>query len=192
MAARAAPSSGRSATALLIVDMINPLDFPGARALRQQALPAARAIARLKARLKSRNAPVIYVNDNFTQWLRDFHELVAICSQPDAPGAELIMPIAPEHDDYLVLKPKHSAFLASPLDVLLRQLDVRHVVVTGIAGDGCVMTTAADAHMREFEVSVPSDCCASISRERNQRALQVLRESMGIDTRTSRAVRVGR
>jgi nicotinamidase-related amidase len=189
MAAKAARSSPRT-TALLIVDMINPLDFPGARALQRQALPVAAAIARLKARLKPRGVPVIYVNDNFTQWLRDFHELVAICSRPDAPGAALITPIAPEHDDYLVLKPKHSAFLASPLDVLLHQLDVRHVIVTGIAGDGCVMTTAADAHMREFEVSVPSDCCASISRARNQRALQVLRESMGIDTRASRALRI--
>jgi nicotinamidase-related amidase len=192
MPTKAASSPSRSDTALLIVDMINPLDFPGAGALRRQALPVVEAIARLKARFKSRGAPVIYVNDNFTQWLRDFHELVAICSEPDAPGAALVLPLAPEHDDYLVLKPKHSAFLASPLDVLLRQLDVRHVVVTGIAGDGCVMTTAADAHMREYAVTVPSDCCASITRARNQRALQVLRESMGVDTRASRAIRLAR
>lgn len=187
MAPRAAqPSRGKSA--LLVVDMINPLDYPGARRLREQALPAARAIARLKARLKARGVPVVYVNDNFTQWLRDFHELVAICSQPDAPGAPLATAVAPEHDDYLVLKPKHSGFHASPLDVLLRQLEVERVIVSGIAGDGCVLATAMDAHMLEYEVSVPSDCCASITRERNQRALQVLRDSMDIDTRASRAV----
>ena len=192
MPTKAASSPPRSDTALLIVDMINPFDFPGARQLLRQALPVARAIARLKARLKPRGVPVVYVNDNFAQWLRDFHELVAICTQPDAPGASLVMPIAPEHDDYLVLKPKHSAFLASPLDVLLHQLEVRRLVITGIAGDGCVMTTAADAHMREYDISVPSDCCASITTARNKRALQVLRESMGIDTRASRAVRVAR
>ena len=188
MPRKAAPSPGAE-TALLIIDMINPLDYPGARALRKYAIPAARAIARLKASLKPRGTPVIYVNDNFTQWLRDFHELVAICSQPEAPGAALVLPIAPEHDDYLVLKPKHSGFLASPLDVLLHQLGVRRLVVTGIAGDGCVMTTAADAHMREYAVHVPADCCASITPARNQRALQVLRESMGIDTRASRVLR---
>lgn len=174
--------------ALLVVDMINPLDYPGARRLLGQALPVARAIARLKGRLKPRGVPVVYVNDNFTQWLRDFHELVAICSQPDAPGAPLATALAPEHDDYLVLKPRHSGFHASPLDILLRQLQVEHVIVTGIAGDGCVLTTAADAHMLEYAVSVPSDCCASISRERNQRALRVLRESMHIDTRASRSL----
>jgi hypothetical protein len=46
--------------------------------------------------------------------------------------------------------------------------------------------------MREFKVSVPSDCCASITRARNQRALQVLRESMDIDTRASSAIRIAR
>jgi nicotinamidase-related amidase len=189
---RPPPSPRNRPLALLIVDMINPLDFPGARQLRQQAIPVAKAIARLKARLKPRGVPVVYVNDNFTQWLRDFHDLVAICSQPDAPGAPLVTPLAPEHDDYFVLKPKHSAFHASPLEVLLHQLDVRHVVVTGIAGDGCVLATASDAHMREFTVSVPSDCCASITRIRNQRALQVLRESMDIDTRASSAIRAAR
>ncbi|HSR64404.1 MAG TPA: isochorismatase family cysteine hydrolase [Xanthomonadaceae bacterium] len=175
--------------ALLVVDMINPLDFPGARALRRQAIPVAGAIARLKARLKPRGVPVVYVNDNFTQWLRDFHELVAICSAPKAPGAALLAPVVPEHDDYLVLKPRQSGFHAAPLEVLLRQLGVGHLVITGIAGDGCVMNTATDAHMREFAVTVPSDCCASITAARNQRALHVLRDAMGIDTRASRFVR---
>ena len=180
--------AGRAA--LLVVDMINPLDFPGARSLRAQALPVARAIARLKRRLKPQGVPVVYVNDNFTQWLNDFHELVAICSQPDAPGEPLVAPLAPEHDDYLVLKPRHSGFHASPLEVLLRQLEVGHVVITGIAGDGCVLATAMDAHMRGFQVSVPADCCASISKARNQRALQVLRDAVHVDTRASRALRL--
>ncbi|MGN6512440.1 MAG: cysteine hydrolase family protein [Lysobacteraceae bacterium] len=176
--------------ALLVVDMINPLDFPGARALREQAIPVARTIARLKRRLKQQGVPAIYVNDNFTHWLNDFRELVAICSQPDAPGAPLAKALFPEHDDYLVLKPMHSGFYASPLEVLLQQLDVGHVIVTGIAGDGCVLTTAMDAHMRRFKVSVPSDGCASITRERNQRALAMMKDAVGIDTRGAARLRV--
>lgn len=173
-------------SALLVVDMINPLDFPGAKSLLRHAIPAARAIARLKSRMQARGSPVVYVNDNFTYWRCDFNELVAICSRADAPGAPLAVALAPGHDDYLVLKPKHSGFLASPLDVLLAQLGVRHVVVTGIAGDGCVLATALDAHMRDFEVSVPSDCCASIEKARNERALRLLRDSLEVDTRLSR------
>jgi nicotinamidase-related amidase len=174
--------SASPGSALLIVDMVNPLDFPGADRLRRQALAILSPLARLKRRLKARGVPVIYVNDNFTHWLSDFRELVAICSQPDAPGRPLVEAVPPEHDDYLVLKPKHSGFFATPLEVLLSQLEVRRVVVTGIAGDGCVLATASDAHMREFEVVVPSDCCASITRARNQRALRLMRESMHLAT----------
>jgi len=172
--------------ALLVIDVINPLDFPGGKQLLVQALPAVRNIARLKRRLKARDTPIIYVNDNFTHWLSDFRELVAICSQPDVLGAPLARTLPPEHDDYLVLKPKHSAFFASPLEVLLRQLDVGHIIVTGIAGDGCVLSTATDGHMRDFAVSVPSDCCASITPTRNRQALALLRQSLDLDTRASR------
>jgi nicotinamidase-related amidase len=172
--------------ALLVIDVVNPLDFPGGKQLLAQALPVVRNIARLKRRLKSEGAPVIYVNDNFTHWLSDFRELVAICTQPGVLGAPLAQAVPPEHDDYLVLKPKHSGFFASPLDVLLRQLQVGHVVVTGLSGDGCVLSTAADAHMRDFVVSVPSDCCASITSARNRQALSLLRQSLKLDTRASR------
>jgi nicotinamidase-related amidase len=181
--------TGPSSSALLIVDMVNPLDFPGAVGLRREAERMLPALARLKRRLKTRGTPVVYVNDNFTHWLSDFRELVAVCSQPDAPGRALVEAVPPEHDDYLVLKPKHSGFYETPLEVLLSQLGVRRLVVTGIAGDGCVLATAADAHMRDFEVVVPSDCCASISRARNQRALRVLRESLGIATPVGSRVR---
>ena len=173
-------------SALLVVDLVNPMEFPGADRLLRQALPMLPTLARLKRRLKARGVPTIYVNDNFTHWLSDFRELVAICSQPESPGAEMVQAVPPEHDDYLVLKPKHSAFFATPLEVLLAQLGVRHVVVSGIAGDGCVLATAADAHMREFEVSVPPDCCASITRARNDRARRVLGESMHLDTGAAR------
>jgi nicotinamidase-related amidase len=190
-ARRHAAAPGNARSALLIVDMINPLDFPGAQALREQAIPVARAIARLKKRLKARDVPAIYCNDNFTHWRNDFRELVAICSQPDSAGAPLAHALAPEHDDYLVLKPKHSGFYATPLGVLLAQLEVRRVIITGIAGDGCVLATAMDAHMRDFEVAVPADCCASISRARNTRALALMRDSVGIDTRRGARLQVG-
>ncbi len=177
-------------SALLIIDMINPFDFAGAAQLRRAALPAAKKIAGLKARLKARGAPAVYINDNFTQWQSDFRQLVAICSQEDAPGAEIAALLAPEHDDYFVLKPRHSAFFATPLRLLLEQLGVRRLILTGIAGDSCVLATAADAHMNEFEVVVPRDCVASPTAERNRRALAVMKAALGADVRSARAVQV--
>lgn len=178
---------GRTSTprsALVIIDMINPLDFPEGAQLLRHALPAARRIARLKQRLKPRGVCVIFVNDNFTHWLNDFGELVAICSQPDSAGAPLAQVLAPDNDDYTILKPHQSAFFNTPLEVLLRQLEIGRVILTGVAGDHCILASAFDAHMREFQVVVPQDCIASITTARNRNALVVLR-NLGVETTAS-------
>lgn len=180
---------GVDRAALLIVDMINPLDFEGGKAMRPQAIAAARRIAALKRRLKDAGVPAVYVNDNFMQWQVDFSSLVAICQHGDALGAPLARCLPPGPDDYFVLKPKHSGFFDTPLSILLAKLGATRLVVTGLAADGCVLTTATDAHMREYGVHVPRDCVASISPERTGRALALMKDAMKIDVRTSRYVR---
>ena len=174
--------------ALIIIDMINALDFPEGARLLKQALPAATRIARLKRRLKAAGVPTIYVNDNFTHWLNDFGELVAICSQDNVQGAPLARALPPEEDDYSILKPQHSAFYNTPLEVLLRQLGIDTVILTGTAGDSCVLASAFDARMRDFEVVVPRDCVASITAQRNRSALAVMK-AMELSVTTSARVR---
>ena len=169
-------------TALLIVDMINPLDFDGGEALRPHAEAAARRIAALAARTRERGDPVVYVNDNFMHWQADFREIVATV-RGDTRGSGLAEALAPEPGDYFVLKPKHSGFLATPLEILLEKLEAGRVVVTGLATDGCVLATATDAHMREYSVHVPSDCVAAQTEERSRRALELMRDSMHMDIR---------
>lgn len=176
-------------TALLIVDMINFLDFPQGRALLRQALPAARRIAALKRRFKRAGAPVVYANDNFGQWQADFRELVAACRQPSCLGAPLAELLLPEPDDYYVLKPKHSAFHATPLAALLGQCGAARLAIAGIAADACVVASAIDAHMREFEVVVPSDCVAAPTRARTARALALLSQSLRVSTAASASLR---
>ena len=163
-------------TALVVVDMVNPLDFPGSRSLLRHALPGARRIARLRSRLKPRGVPTIFVNDNFTHWREDFGQLVAICSQPDVVGAPLLDALPPEQDDYNILKPQHSAFYNTPLEVLLAQLGIGRVVLTGVATDQCVLASAIDGRMRELEVVVASDGTAAMTVQRHRNALAVLRE----------------
>ena len=185
--ARQARRSRSTGTALVIIDMINPLDFPGGEQLLRHARPVARKIAGLKRRLKSAGVAAIYVNDNFTHWLNDFGELVAICSQPDVLGAPLALALPPEEDDYTILKPQHSAFYNTPLEVLLRQLQVRRVILTGIAADHCILASAIDAHMREFAVVVPRDCVASNTPQRNRNALALMKN---MDVMVTRAAEV--
>ena len=178
------PRRRKPDSALVIIDMINALDFPGGAGLLRQALPAARRIARIKQRLKAAGVPAIYVNDNFTHWREDFGELVAICSQDDILGAPLALALPPENDDYAILKPQHSAFYNTPLEVLLRQLGIVRVVLTGIAGDSCLLASAFDARMRGFAPVVPRDCIASITAQRNRNAVAVMK-AMEIEVTTS-------
>lgn len=181
-AKQATPHPGAT-TALLVIDMVNALDFPqGARLLRH-AQPAARRVARLRARLKARGVPTIFVNDNFTHWRDNFRQLVAICSQPGVTGAPLVEALPPEQDDYSILKPQHSAFYNTPLEVLLQQLGVRRVVLTGIATDQCILATALDARMRRLETVVAGDGTAALTPQRHRNALAVMKE-MEVDVRT--------
>jgi nicotinamidase-related amidase len=165
----------RPRSALLIIDMVNALDFSEGPRLLRRALPAAPRIARLRRRLKAQGVPVVFVNDNFTHWREDFRQLVAICSQPDVTGAPLVQAVPPEQDDYSILKPQHSAFYNTPLEVLLSQLEVQRVILTGIATDHCILASALGARMRRLDTVVASDGTAAITPQRHRNALAVMR-----------------
>lgn len=162
--------------ALLVIDMINRLDFPDAGRMVPGAIAAARKIQWLRARFHARDWPVIFANDNFADWRCDFRELVAMVLNIDGPPATIAKLLAPTARDYFVLKPKHSAFLATPLAVLLAKLGVRRLLVTGMALESCVTATAMDANAREFEVAVARDAVAGQPSLRRQ-ALRTLEGS---------------
>jgi nicotinamidase-related amidase len=178
-----------SPVCLLIVDMINPLTFPGATRMLPDVLRAARRIAALKRRLKRRRVPVVYVNDNFGKWRSDFRKLVARCLETECRGRRVAGWLQPAEDDYFVLKPKHSGFYATPLELLLQFLGARELIVTGIAANSCVLHTAADAYMRDFTIRVPADCTASLTRAQNRAALKHMRTMFKADVRASDTVR---
>jgi nicotinamidase-related amidase len=171
--------------ALLLIDVINDLEFPGGRALAKTAVPAAARIAALKRRARKAGIPVIYANDNFGRWRSDFSEVVEHCLHDDVLGRPLAEMLAPEREDYFVLKPKHSAFFSTTLATLLKYLKVERLVLTGFTGDACVLISAVDAYMRDFELFVPSDCTASKSSAENRRALAYMARVLHADTRAS-------
>src|SRR5918911_1759359 len=89
--------------------------------------------------------------------------------------------LQPDPDDYVVLKPKHSGFFSTTLDTLLKYLEVSTLILTGVAGNICVLFTANDAYMRDFRLVVPADCVASIDPEENRHALAQMRDVLGAD-----------
>jgi nicotinamidase-related amidase len=178
-----APDS--SPVALVIVDVINDLEFPGGEALLEEAVAAAERIAELKRRAKALGVPVIYANDNFGKWRSDFREVVEHVLHDGVRGRRLAELLHPDTDDYFVLKPKHSAFYATTLDTLLDYLGPRRLVLTGVTGDVCVLFTASDAYMRDFAIHVPADCVASVSAEHTRQALEYMERVLRVDTTPS-------
>lgn len=169
------PSSGeaaRAGAAVLLIDVINDFDFPEAHQLLRFARPMAERIAELTRQARRRGIPVVYVNDNFGQWRSDFKAQIEHCLNADNPGRDIVERLRPEEDDYFVLKPKHSGFYSTTLDVLLESLGVDTLVLTGVAANICVLFTANDAYMRDLKLVVPADCVASNTREDNDYALR--------------------
>lgn len=183
---------GTHDTALVILDMISGWNFPDAPALCRQAGRAAPHIARLKQRCLAARVPVIYANDNSGQWRSDFKFVVEASLEAGGPGADITRQLEPGPEDYFVLKPKHSAFFATPLEILLDHLRTRRLIIVGVAGDQCVLNTATDARMRDFEVVVPCDCIASLTPTRNARAVAYLRDVLALRVPTASALRLAR
>lgn len=179
-------------TALLIVDMINDFRLAESDGLFKQTLPAARAIAKLKARLTKAGHPSVYVNDNFKKWHDSFATTVEHISKRSEKGRRIAEILMPSDKDYYVLKPQRSGFFETPLEVLLRELKIRSVIITGVATDICVLATAIDAEMRGLEVHVPRDCTASMTPQRRRAALRLLEQTINADTTPSTLLRIPR
>lgn len=171
--------------ALLLIDVINDLDFPEGRQLLEQALPMADKIQRLAARARRARVPVVYVNDNFGRWRSDFRTLVEHCLAAGGLGRPMVEKLRPQSDDYFVLKPAHSGFFSTSLDLLLRHLQVKKVIVTGVATDICVLFTANDAYLHGFDVVVPEDCVASNAPELSGAAIAQMKRVLKADVRPS-------
>jgi nicotinamidase-related amidase len=180
-----------SAVALLLIDVINDMEFEGGEDLLRHAIPMAHNIHALKARARAAHIPTIYVNDNFGRWQSDLGKLLDHCLNDGVRGEPVAEVLRPLEDDYVVLKPKHSGFFSTSLSTLLRYLNARTLILTGVAANVCVLFTANDAYMRDYELIVPSDCVASEDEEENRHALEQMRLVLRADIRPSSELDLG-
>lgn len=161
--------------ALLLVDWINDLEFDGGEDLLEHALPAAKKAAALKRRCQKAKVPCIYANDNFGRWRSDFAAVVKHC-RGNVRGRQIAELLAPSEADYFVLKPKHSGFYNTTLELLLHKLEAKTLIISGLAGNICVLFTANDAYMRDYKLIIPPDCAASEDAEMNDRAMRLMKQ----------------
>ena len=169
----------KSKAALLLIDVINDFDFPEGEELLQLAVPVGKNIAAFKKRANDAGIPAVYVNDNFGRWQSDFKKIVSHCR--NARGKDFVKMLLPDEEDYFVLKPKHSGFYSTSLHLLLTHLGAENLILTGIAGNNCVLFTANDAYMRDFKIFIPSDCVVSNTEEENLHALKQMETVLKAD-----------
>jgi len=175
----------KSDVALVLIDVINDMEWEDGEHLYRHALPMARRLAKLKQRAAEAKIPVIYVNDNFGKWRSDFRKTISQALRGKTRGAPIIRLLKPEPIDYFVLKPKLSAFYATPLELLLSYLEVKTVILTGVAGNMCILYSAMDANLRDFNIIVPSDCTASNTIKANNQALHEMKTTLKATITTS-------
>lgn len=162
----------RVQTALVLVDVINHMRFPGGRALAEAARKVIAPLRRLRLAARRAGAPVIFANDNYADWSASVEQLVRRCSRRGNPGAAFTHALRPQRRDLFVLKARNSAFYCTALEPLLEAHGIRRVVLAGLTTDNCVLFTAHDAYLRGLELIIPSDGVASIDEEVSARALQ--------------------
>ncbi|HZY63477.1 MAG TPA: isochorismatase family cysteine hydrolase [Edaphobacter sp.] len=174
--------------ALLLIDVVTTFQFPDGDAILQGALAMRDALVRLKARARALSIPVLYVNDNFGDWRSEKEVLMGRCLE--AKGAQFVRPLLPDSEDYFVLKPMHSAFYMTPLEVLLEHLQVETLILTGLTSNSCITVTAHDANMRGFDIFVPSDCSCARNPKEHIQALTQLEAMAGANVRASTSLKL--
>ena len=175
----------RSSVALLLVDVINDLDFPQNDQLLRESAQLAKRIAKMKQRCKQAGIPTIYVNDNHGKWRSQFPDVLKHCLRHDSPGRAMVKELVPQADDYIVLKPKHSPFYATPLQLLLEYIGVKTVILAGITTNACVMIAASDVYIRDYRLFVPSDCVAALTVRDQRNALKLMKQNFEATTTPS-------
>jgi nicotinamidase-related amidase len=174
--------------ALLLIDVLTTFQFPDGDAILQGALTMRDALVRLKARAREAGIPVLYVNDNFGDWRSEKEVLMGRCLE--AKGTSFVRPLLPDSNDYFVLKPLHSAFYMTPLEVLLKHLQVETLILTGLTSNSCITVTAHDANMRGYDIYIPPDCSCARNAEEHTQALRQLEATAGANLRRSTALKL--
>jgi nicotinamidase-related amidase len=166
--------------AIVLIDVINDMEFDSGEALFKNGLPAAKKIAALKERAREVGIPVIYVNDNFGKWRSDFRQQLDHVLEDGVRGEPIARLLKPDKEDYFVLKAKHSGFYHTQLDLLIDYLQVRTLVLAGFATDMCVLFTASDAYLRDLNIIVPPDCSASACAEHHESAMEHMKRVLHV------------
>jgi nicotinamidase-related amidase len=165
-----------SRSALIVIDMLNPYEHEDAETLAPAVNEILDPLGGLLDRAGREGVDVIYVNDNYEDWSASRETLVERALAGRRP--DLVEPIVPAEDASLVLKARHSIFYGTPLEYLLGQREIEHLVLAGQVTEQCILYSALDAYVRHLDVGVPHDAVAAIDQDLADAALRMMERNM--------------
>ena len=163
-------------SALVVVDMLNPYDHDDAELLTAAVEQVVGPLSRLVARAREEDVEIVYVNDNYGDWNSSQEELAEAALRGARP--DLVEPVLPPEEASFVIKARHSIFYGTPLEYLLMEKGIGHVVLVGQVTEQCILYSALDAYVRRLEVSVPRDGVAHIHEHLAEAALEMMETNM--------------
>ena len=167
----------RNRTALVVTDMFNRYDHEDGERLAESAAEVVPVIRELIADARSDDdVDVIYVNDNHGDWDSSAKRLIASAMEGEHP--ELVEPLVPDDGDSFVLKLRHSIFYSTPVEYLLREREVKRLILAGQVAEQCILYSALDGYLRHYEVCVPRDAVAHIEPHLAEAALEMIERNM--------------
>jgi nicotinamidase-related amidase len=163
-------------SAVIVVDMLNPYEHEDADRLTKSVERAIEPISKLVERVGESDAELIYVNDNYGDWNSSSEELAQRALDGSRP--DLVEPILPPDGADFVLKARHTIFYMTPLEYLLSQKEIGHVVLAGQVTEQCILYSALDAYVRHLDVSIPTDAVAHIHEDLAEAAMRMMERNM--------------
>lgn len=154
--------------ALVVIDMQNDFVLPGAPASVAGAWATIPRIRELLEYARHRSWPVIHAirehrpDGSDVEYTRVelFRRTGGICVA-GSHGARIVDELAPAPGDHVLTKQRFSAFLGTELDLLLRRLQVRTLIIAGTQYPNCIRATVMDALARDYRVVVITDACSA-------------------------------
>jgi nicotinamidase-related amidase len=166
-------------SALIVVDMLNAYEHDDADRLIESVERVIEPISELVARARDDGTELIYVNDNYGDWNSSSSELAERAL--NGKRRDLVEPLLPPEGADFVIKARHTIFYMTPLEYLLSQKGVDHLVLAGQVTEQCILYSALDAYVRHLEVSVPTDAVAHIHADLAEGALEMMERNMGAE-----------
>lgn len=165
-------------TAILLVDVINDLQFPNGHKFKKSFTEMTKKLEPLLEQARRHSVPIIYVNDNWGKWRSDIEAQIRHATREQSVNRDNVLRILPQKNDSYILKPKHSAFYATATDLILKDLNIETLILCGISTESCILFTATDAYLHSYKLILPKDCLASESKAKLQKALAIMKESL--------------